>query len=52
MRTATPAWTRLSGQTSHRDSSRRADSNAFEQFILTSFTFTDAANFNHTVLAN
>src|ERR1039458_2603551 len=44
MRTATPALTRLRGQSSHRDSSRKADSNAFGPFILNDLTLTEAAN--------
>src|ERR1035438_8702139 len=43
MRTATPALTRLRGQSSHRDSSREADSIAFGQFIVTGLTLMDAA---------
>src|ERR1017187_1075136 len=51
MRTATPALTRLRGQISHRDSSRKADSNAFGTFILNDLTLTEAANTGHTFLA-
>jgi hypothetical protein len=44
--------TRLRGQTSQRDSSLIADSNALGQFILTGFIFLVSAKASHTFLAN